>query len=55
MYAEHEKRSKANYEGSYMIWESILSFSRDQGEKGGQDTVYIDCQVKCCRTSQSYN
>ena len=55
MYAEHEKKSGANYEGTYMIWESILSFSRDQGETNGQDTVFIDCEVKCCRTSQSYN
>ncbi len=55
MYAEHEKKSGANYEGTYMIWESILSFSRDQGEREGQDTVFINCEVKCCRTSQSYD
>ena len=55
MYAEHEKKSGANYEGSYMIWESTLSFSRDQGQRSGQDTIFIECNVKCCRTSQSYD
>ena len=55
MYAEHEKYAGANYEGEYMIWESILTLNRDQGENNGQDTVFIECEVKCCRTSQSYN
>ena len=55
MYAEHEKYSGADYEGEYMIWESILSFNRDQGRREGQDTIFIQCDVKCCRTSQSYN
>jgi hypothetical protein len=55
MYAEHEKYPGANYEGTYMIWESILTFDRDQGKTQGQDTVFINCEVKCCRTSQSFN
>lgn len=55
MYAEHEKKSGANYEGSYMIWESELMINREQVRSAGRDTVFAECNVKCCRTSQSYN
>ena len=54
MYAEQERYPNADYEGKYLITESILKLTRDQGSEMGHDTVFATCDVTAVRTSQSH-
>ena len=56
MYAESEKLDKgqSNYDGEYLITESVLNFTRNQGGNVSRDDLFITATITCVRTSQSH-
>lgn len=54
-YAEQEKYPDSDYEGKYLVTESILQLTRNQGSESGHDTVFATCEITGVRTSQSHS
>jgi len=54
VYAESEKYPDADYSGSYVVTQSIWTFSRDPVEspRDGQDQIRTEADITCVRTSQ---
>lgn len=54
VYSESEKFPGADYSGSWLVTRSILTFSREPpgDPSDGRDTVRIETDITCCRTTQ---
>lgn len=55
VYAESEQYPNSDYSGTYLITKSILTFTREPQESStdGSDTIRIEADITCTRTSQS--
>lgn len=53
-YSEHETYEGSNYEGTYLITNSVIILNRER-QGGLSDQIYMSATITASRTNQSYN